>query len=315
LDGNKTVTATFVFVNSPPVAIAQTITTTENTPKTVTLTGNDADGDSLTFTLVDLPTHGALSGTLPLLTYTPNGYYSGSDSFTFTVNDGTVDSSTATVQITVVANEYALTIASEHGQVRQSPAQASYKYGEVVQLTAEPAAGWLFTHWSGAISGQSNPINLTMQGNAAVTANYIQAQANLSITHGIIPTVLNPSATWTIPLTVSNAGPLAADSVVVTDSLPSGVTFVSASGTGWTCGVAVEVVTCTKPSLAVGASAEITVVVKVPGSATKLTNTVQITSAQVDLETTNNTSIGETIVAGIAVTGPIIYIPIVSNAP
>ena len=36
------------------------------------------------------------------LTYSPNANYSGSDSFTFKANDGTVDSNTATVSITVL---------------------------------------------------------------------------------------------------------------------------------------------------------------------------------------------------------------------
>ena len=47
------------------------------------------------------PAHGTLSGTAPNLTYTPAANYNGADSFTFKVNDGTVDSAPATVSITV----------------------------------------------------------------------------------------------------------------------------------------------------------------------------------------------------------------------
>ena len=47
------------------------------------------------------PTHGTLSGSAPALTYTPDPDYAGPDSFTFSANDGTVDSDTATVSITV----------------------------------------------------------------------------------------------------------------------------------------------------------------------------------------------------------------------
>ena len=47
------------------------------------------------------PAHGSLSGTSPNLTYTPATDYNGDDSFTFKVNDGTVDSNIATVSITV----------------------------------------------------------------------------------------------------------------------------------------------------------------------------------------------------------------------
>jgi hypothetical protein len=90
-------------VNNAPVANSQTVTTSEGTAKAVTLTASDADGNTLTYTVVSNPTHGALSGTAPALTYTPNAGFNGSDSFTFKVNDGIVDSNTATVSITVTA--------------------------------------------------------------------------------------------------------------------------------------------------------------------------------------------------------------------
>ncbi len=87
----------------PPVANAQSVTTVEGTAKSITLTGSDADGDPLTYTIVSQPTNGTLSGTVPNLTYTPNANYIGLDSFTFKVNDGKVDSTTATVSITVTS--------------------------------------------------------------------------------------------------------------------------------------------------------------------------------------------------------------------
>ena len=54
--------------------------------------------------------------------------------------------------------------------------------------------------------------------------------------------------------------------VSVTDTLPTGVTYVSAAGTGWTCTNSGNVsVTCTRPALVTGATAPtITVVVTAP---------------------------------------------------
>ena len=99
-----TVSITVNPVNDAPVADAQSVTTDEDTPTTVTLTGSDADNtDTLTYAIVDQPAHGTLSGTAPDLTYTPTTGYSGSDSFTFQINDGTTNSNTATVSITVNA--------------------------------------------------------------------------------------------------------------------------------------------------------------------------------------------------------------------
>ncbi len=96
-----TVTITVNPVNDPPVADDQAVTTDEDTPVAITLTAADVDGDALTFGVVDLPSHGDLSGVAPDLIYTPDTGYNGPDSFTFSANDGTVDSNTATVSITV----------------------------------------------------------------------------------------------------------------------------------------------------------------------------------------------------------------------
>jgi hypothetical protein len=103
LSASASATITILAVNDAPVADAQNVTTAEDTAKAITLAGSDADGDSLTYVVVTPPAHGTLSGTAPNLTYTPSGNYNGPDSFTFQVNDGTEDSATATVSITVSA--------------------------------------------------------------------------------------------------------------------------------------------------------------------------------------------------------------------
>ncbi len=88
-------------VNDTPVANPQSVTTTQDTAKAITLTGSDVEGSALIYSVMTGPAHGALTGTAPNLTYTPAAGYSGSDSFTFKVNDGTIDSPTATISITV----------------------------------------------------------------------------------------------------------------------------------------------------------------------------------------------------------------------
>jgi len=96
-----TVSITVTEVNDPPVANPQNVTTEENTAVDITLTGTDLEGDPLTYTVVTPPSNGILSGTAPDLTYTPDTGYLGSDNFTFKVNDGAIDSTTAEVDITV----------------------------------------------------------------------------------------------------------------------------------------------------------------------------------------------------------------------
>ncbi len=116
-DGNTaTVNITVNAVNDAPVAAAQSVSTDEDTAKLITLTASDIDGDALTFALGSGPSNGTLgalgasscTGTAPkscsaTVTYTPGTNYNGADSFKFTVNDGTVDSNIATVNITVDA--------------------------------------------------------------------------------------------------------------------------------------------------------------------------------------------------------------------
>jgi hypothetical protein len=93
--------------NHAPVANAQSVSTPEDNAKAITLTATDADGNPLAYSVVAGPLHGTLSGSAPALTYTPAANYNGPDSFTFKVNDGTVDSPIATVSITVSALNYA----------------------------------------------------------------------------------------------------------------------------------------------------------------------------------------------------------------
>jgi hypothetical protein len=87
--------------NSAPVANNQAVTTNKNTAKSITLTATDSNNDPLTYTIVASPAHGTVSGTGASRTYTPTTNYVGADSFTFKANDGTADSNTATVSITV----------------------------------------------------------------------------------------------------------------------------------------------------------------------------------------------------------------------
>ncbi len=87
--------------NHIPVAELQSVTTAEDMPAIITLKGTDPDGDTVVYNVVTAPSHGNLSGTAPNLTYTPNNNFNGPDSFTFKVNDGTVDSDLTTVSIII----------------------------------------------------------------------------------------------------------------------------------------------------------------------------------------------------------------------
>ena len=102
VDSNvATVSLSVTSVNDAPVALEQSASTAEDSAKPLTLAASDVDGNPLTFTIVSGPAHGTLSGTGASRTYTPAANYHGPDSFTFKVNDGTVDSNVAAVTLSV----------------------------------------------------------------------------------------------------------------------------------------------------------------------------------------------------------------------
>ncbi|MEJ5992497.1 Ig-like domain-containing protein, partial [Ramlibacter sp. PS3R-8] len=126
----RTSTATVVVdvvpVQDPPVATADNLATTEDTPVTISaasLLANDADPDSGDV-LHLLSVGGAVGGTVALaggnVTFTPAPDFTGIASFTYTIGDGNGGRSTATVTVDVapvqdppVARNDALTTAED----------------------------------------------------------------------------------------------------------------------------------------------------------------------------------------------------------
>src|SRR6185503_15226472 len=108
------------------------------------------------------------------------------------------------------------------------------------------------------------------------------------------PVIVGSNVTYTI--TVTNHGPAAATSVVVTDNLPANVTFVSCLSTGaGVCGGTGNNRTVTIASLAAGASETITLVATVNGPAgTQSSNTASVSSSTADPVAGNNSATATT---------------------
>lgn len=91
--------------NLPPTAVNDSATTNVNTAVSISVLANDSDADGGTLSVVSV-TQGA-SGAVSInagstsVTYTPNGGFTGSDSFTYTITDGQGDTNSATVNVTV----------------------------------------------------------------------------------------------------------------------------------------------------------------------------------------------------------------------
>lgn len=96
-----TVTIKVWPVNDAPTANSQTVTAPEDSFKSITLSGSDMDGGALSYVIVSGPSHGTMNGSGANWTYRAATNYNGGDSFTFKVNDGSMDSNVATVTIQV----------------------------------------------------------------------------------------------------------------------------------------------------------------------------------------------------------------------
>ncbi len=111
--------------------------------------------------------------------------------WTGTANDGSTASSNLllmpasaiTVSVNYTQAEYTLAITSAHGTVTKNPNQATYNYGDIVQLTATADTGWSFANWTGDTTGTSTTASITIIGNKTVTANYTQNCYLLTLSH------------------------------------------------------------------------------------------------------------------------------------
>jgi uncharacterized repeat protein (TIGR02543 family) len=138
--------------------------------------------------------------------------------------------STNPIQVTVTGNtsvtanftqdQYTLTVSvspSGAGSVTWNPNQPTYVYGDVVTLTATENPGYRFGSWSGAASGTTNPITITMDGIKTVRANFTATPGG-----GLPP---GP----TVPYTVMTSP---ADQQIVVD----GVSYTTPNTFNWVTG-------------------------------------------------------------------------------
>ncbi len=123
------------------------------------------------------------------LTATPNAGWqvsswtgTNNNSSTATSNTVTMPAGAHAASVNYTQAEYTLTVnVTGSGTVTKDPDQATYHYGDVVQLTATPSIGWSFSAWSGSVTGMVNPVNITIDANETVTATFTQNEYTLTV--------------------------------------------------------------------------------------------------------------------------------------
>ncbi|MDH5234654.1 MAG: DUF11 domain-containing protein, partial [Gemmatimonadota bacterium] len=149
------------------------------------------------------------------------------------------------------------------------------------------------------VSGGGEPA-----GNPDLTAN--NSAADVTTINGQVDLLIAKSHTGNFTvgvngvytLTVTNQGRLATSGVItVTDVLPTGLSFVSGTAAGWTCGAAGQTVTCTSSNViaALGGSNAITLTVGVAAAAApSVTNSASVAGGGEPAGNAgNNTSAGD----------------------
>ena len=263
------------------------------------------DGNFLTYTLTGTaPASGTLSNTASVAapagtTDLPSGNNSSAAAVTRVidaVNDAAVNLAFGTGgTVTVLGNDTVGGAAATTANVAVTVQNAGgitgltvNGSGQLVVPAATPAGSYTVTY-------QICDATLTTACDAAtVTVDVGAASADVIITK-TGPAFAKPGETISYTLTVTNAGPNAATGVTVSDTLPTGLTYVSSAPAATVSG---QTLSWTLGTLAASASQTITVTATAPSEATllstpatrTLTNTASVSSATTDPTPANNTA-------------------------
>lgn len=260
----STGTITVVPLNDAPVLSGTlALTLLEDTTHNFNLiAGFDIDGDTLTYTVVTGPASGTL--TCPVSTsvscsYTPSLNFNGNDSFSYRVTDGTLNSSSLTVSISVTpVNDAPLTAASQTFTTRDNfafnftidpgndvdTAQGSLRY----RLVSSPAVGTLSdclttgsyttdrtciytapVNFHGAVSF-TYLVNDGFLDSVATSTITINVQDQTSTTPSLSPVNFTPTVpTINSPLTLTAAGCSDISFIMIQESS----TAPTAASSGW----------------------------------------------------------------------------------
>ena len=187
--------------------------------------------------------------------------------------------------------QYLLTTAvTPSGEGIISPATGYVNAGSIVPVSATANSTYVFTGFSGGLSGATTPQNLTMSGPMSVTANF-ETGPDPTIAENYNGSFRQGDVGDTYTITVTNLGQDPTGGALQwVDTLPAGLTATGLSGpAGWTC--TLGTLTCsTSNPLGGGASAIFTLTVKVANNAASSITNVVTVSGGGDVHLNNDTA-------------------------
>ena len=280
--------ATFsITVHINPGAVGAVISNTANV--TATTTDSNPGNNSSTFLtnatasadVSIVKTAAAAASTGSNLTYNINVTNNGpSDAATVTMTD-TLPPNTTFVSESQLTGPAFICINPPSGgtgtvscSIATLTAGTSATFAIVVQIAVAAPVG-TSSNTATVTSSSSDP-NPSNNSSTAVTTIAL-ATADLSITKTPAPGPYGTGMPLTYTIVATNGGPSTATAVTVTDVLPPGTTFQSATPSGACSGT--TTITCNAGTLANGASATFTLTVTLPSSPGPVTNTASVTAA------------------------------------
>jgi uncharacterized repeat protein (TIGR01451 family) len=182
---------------------------------------------------------------------------------------------------------------------------------DVFEVHLDPAGGANVT-WTSDNGGNHIGFACQNSGQSALAGapdlNGCYGPTDMSITKTASPNPVAPGGTLTYHLTVTNNGtpamPATTSGVTLTDVLPAGVTFVSATPSTGSCS-GTSTVTCNLGIFPSGATATVDIVVTAPNTPGTITNTATVAALTTDPTPANNTATVMTTVSPLAPTGAV----------
>src|SRR6185369_4745193 len=136
----------------------------------------------------------------------------------------------------------------------------------------------------------SDMFDLFLANNTASLAITVLGVADISVSQSAVPSTVFVSSNLTFVVTVTNRGPFGSTGVILSNTLPSGVVFLSATSSLGTCSQAAGVVSCHIGTLPINGAAQMGITVATTTDGT-LTNSAVVLQAEVDPDAQNNSSV------------------------